>query len=38
VEVSTVDSQLEVMVRYTMLRTRKQRTDRFTAPETGVPA
>lgn len=38
VEVSAVDSKLEVMVRYTMLRTRKQRTDRFTAPESGVPA
>ena len=38
VEVSAVDGKLEVMVRYTMLRSRKQRTDRFTAPESGVPA
>jgi phage baseplate assembly protein W len=37
VEVSTVDSMLEVLVRYTILRTRQQRTDRFTAPQTGVP-
>lgn len=38
VEVSTVDGVLEVMVRYTLLRSRKQRTDRFTAPDSGVPA
>lgn len=38
VEVSTVDGRLEVLVRYTILRTRNQRTDTFTAPETGVPA
>lgn len=38
VEVSTVDGLLEVMVQYTMLRSRRQRTDRFTAPESGVPA
>jgi uncharacterized protein len=38
VEVSVVDGLLEVLVQYTMLRSRRQRTDRFTAPESGVPA
>jgi phage baseplate assembly protein W len=37
VEVSSVDGALEVLVGYTLLRTRKQRMDRFTASESGVP-